>query len=82
MDKARWSIRFWRWLPLLYLANAGFLLLCLSFPGNLVPALVFLVLGLGHFGAGKFVGGDVATSEQKTPDLAAAQEESYASFRT
>ena len=64
MDSARWSIRFWRWLPLLYLTNAGFLLFFLSFPGNLVPALVFLVLGLGHFGASKFVGGDRATSDE------------------
>jgi len=55
MANERWSIRFWRWLPFLYLGNAGFLLLCLSFPGNLVPALVFSVLGLGHFGAKKFV---------------------------
>lgn len=56
MDNEHWSIRFWRWLPLLYLANAGFLLVFLSFPGNLVPALVFSVLGLGHFGMGRFVG--------------------------
>jgi hypothetical protein len=60
MDEGRWAIRFWRWLPLLYLGNAGFLLIFFSFPGNLVPALVFLVLGLGHFGAGKFVGGAMA----------------------
>lgn len=60
MDDVRWAIRFWRWLPLLYLANAGFLLIFLSLPGNLVPALVFLVLGLGHFGAGKFVGSEGA----------------------
>jgi fatty acid desaturase len=60
MDDVRWAIRLWRWLPLLYLANAGFLLMFLSFPGNLVLALVFLVLGLGHFGAGKFVGSEDA----------------------
>ncbi len=58
MDNGRWAIRFWRWLPLLYLTNAGFLLLFLSFPGNLIPALVFSILGFGHWGVGKFVGGE------------------------
>lgn len=77
MDNERGSIRFWRWLPLLYLANAGFLLLCLSFPANLVPALVFTVLGLGHLSMGRFVSGDVATSEEKASDMTPAQDGSY-----
>ena len=59
MDDGGWAIRFWRLLPLLYFSNGGFLLLFLSFPGNLVPAFVFLILGLGHWGAGKFVGGEL-----------------------
>lgn len=59
MDDGHFGIRFWRWSPLLYLVNAGFLLVFLSFPGNLVPALVFLVLGLGHFGAGKLIGNEL-----------------------
>jgi hypothetical protein len=40
---------------LLSLANAGFVLLFLSVPGNLVPAAVFLILGLGPVMVGKFV---------------------------
>jgi hypothetical protein len=64
MDDARWAIRFWRMLPLLYLMNAGFLLLFLSYPGNLVPALVFSVLGLGHFGIGRFVDGGLSQSDE------------------
>jgi hypothetical protein len=55
MDEGRWALRFWRWLPLLSLANAGFVLLFLSVPGNLVPAAVFLILGLGPVMVGKFV---------------------------
>ncbi|MGF1615951.1 MAG: hypothetical protein ACFCVA_19140 [Gammaproteobacteria bacterium] len=51
----RWSTRFWRALPLLYLINAVFLLSFLSFPGNLVPATVFLVLGFTPLGIRKFV---------------------------
>lgn len=64
MDNARWAVRFWRVLPLLYLTNAGFLLLFLSFPGNLVPALVFSVLGLGHFGVGKFMDSGLPASDE------------------
>lgn len=64
MDDARFAIRFWRVLPLLYLTNAGFLLLFLSFPGNLVPALVFSVLGLGHVGLGTFVGRGRSESDE------------------
>lgn len=48
-------LRFWRWVPLLSLANAGFMLVFLSAPGNLVPAVVFSILGLGHYVVGNFV---------------------------
>jgi hypothetical protein len=64
VDDGHWAIRFWRLLPLLHLTNAGFLLFFLSFPGNLVPALVFSVLGLGHIGADKFVGGTISGSDR------------------
>lgn len=55
-DTVRGATRFWRLLPLLYLAHAAFLLFFLSFPANIVPAVVFLVLGLGQWGMGKFLG--------------------------
>lgn len=57
-DTVRGATRFWRLLPLLYLAQAAFLLVFLSFPANIVPAVVFLVLGLGQWSMGKFLVGE------------------------